>query len=184
MPQSSFLPPPTSAEILVGAANPYHAACTRRVSAAGLAPTSGEVVMEFQSDSARTDSPVRVLNAQPASPVSARYVWLAKVPAIFSGLSETRRGLYGAIFSISSGGWSFFARESEVAYFQYPWRDDGDSVRSRKRPVRHVDFAACGPSSPPLARQQYHLTCPPRWTASPLRPCLSFRYTQVWPGRA
>jgi hypothetical protein len=107
MPQSSFLPPPTSAEILVGAANPYHAACTRRVSAAGLAPTSGEVVMEFQSDSARTDSPVRVLNAQPASPVSARYVWLAKVPAIFSGLSETRRGLYGAIFSISSGGWSF-----------------------------------------------------------------------------
>jgi hypothetical protein len=60
----------SSAEILAGAANPYHAAGTRRVSAAGLAPGAGEVVTQFQSDSARTDSPVRVLNAQAGSPVS------------------------------------------------------------------------------------------------------------------
>ena len=32
-------------------------------------PTSGEVVTGFQSDSSRTDLPVRVLHAQPASPV-------------------------------------------------------------------------------------------------------------------
>ena len=43
--------------LLARAANPYHAARTRRVSAATLAPTSGEVVTEFQSDSSRTDSP-------------------------------------------------------------------------------------------------------------------------------
>src|SRR5436190_1734049 len=41
------------------------------VSAAGLAPISGEVVTQFQSDSSRTDSPVRVLNAQPGSRVSS-----------------------------------------------------------------------------------------------------------------
>ena len=56
------------AEILARAANPYHAASTRRVSAARLAPASGEVVTEFQSDSSRTDSPVRILHAQPRSP--------------------------------------------------------------------------------------------------------------------
>ena len=67
-----------SAEILAGAANPYHAARTRRVSAAGLAPTSGEVVTEFQSDSSRTDSPVRIRYAQPASPVSWDVSWLQK----------------------------------------------------------------------------------------------------------
>jgi hypothetical protein len=33
-------------------------------------PDPGEVVTQFQSDSLRTDSPVRVLTAQPASPVS------------------------------------------------------------------------------------------------------------------
>jgi hypothetical protein len=43
------------------AANPYHAACARRVSAAGLAPTSGQVVTQFQSAGSRTDSPVRIL---------------------------------------------------------------------------------------------------------------------------
>ena len=58
--------PRSSAEILTGAANPYHA-LSRRVSAAGLAPTSGEVVTQFQSDSSRTDSPVRILHAQPRS---------------------------------------------------------------------------------------------------------------------
>jgi hypothetical protein len=61
-----------SAEISAGAANPYRAARTRKVSAAGLAPTSGEVVTQFQSDSARTDSAVRILHAQPGSPVSGR----------------------------------------------------------------------------------------------------------------
>src|SRR6266511_1617384 len=54
--------PRSSAEILAGVANPYQAACTRRISAAGLAPSSGEVVTEFQSDNSRTDSPVRILN--------------------------------------------------------------------------------------------------------------------------
>jgi hypothetical protein len=34
----------SSAEISAGATNPYHAARTRKVSAAGLAPTSNEVV--------------------------------------------------------------------------------------------------------------------------------------------
>ena len=42
----------------------------RRVSAAGIAPNSGEVVTECQSISSRTDSLVRVLHAQPRSPVS------------------------------------------------------------------------------------------------------------------
>jgi len=60
----------SSAEILAGAANLHHAALPRSVSAAGLAPTSGEVVTESQSDSSRTDSPVRILNAQPRSRVS------------------------------------------------------------------------------------------------------------------
>ena len=39
----------------------------REGSAARLAPTPGEVVTEFQSDSARPDSPVRVRYAQPRS---------------------------------------------------------------------------------------------------------------------
>ena len=47
--------------------------CARRVSAARLAPTSGEVVMRIQSGSVRTDSTVRILHAQPCSPVSADY---------------------------------------------------------------------------------------------------------------
>ena len=73
----------SSAEILAGAANPYHAARTRRVSAAGLAPTSGEVVTQFQSDSSRTDLPVRILHAQPGSPVSNA--------STYDGLSKTAR---------------------------------------------------------------------------------------------
>jgi hypothetical protein len=36
----------------------------------GLPPISGEVVTQFQSDSLRTDSSVRILHAQPGSPVS------------------------------------------------------------------------------------------------------------------
>ena len=43
------------------------AARTRRVSAAGLAPTSGQVVTQIQSGSPRPDSPVRILYAQPRS---------------------------------------------------------------------------------------------------------------------
>lgn len=47
--------------------NWYHAARTRRVSAAGLAPTSGEIVTQIQSGGPRTDSLVRILHAQPRS---------------------------------------------------------------------------------------------------------------------
>jgi hypothetical protein len=43
-----------------------------KVSAAGLAPISCEVITQFQSDSSRTDSPVRILHAQPGSAVSER----------------------------------------------------------------------------------------------------------------
>src|SRR3954470_18658927 len=49
--------------------NPYHAARTRRLSATRIAPTSGLIVMQIQSDSSPTDSPVRILHAQPGSPV-------------------------------------------------------------------------------------------------------------------
>ena len=47
--------------------NWYHAARTRRVSAAGLAPTSGQVVTQIQSASSRPVSAVRILYAQPRS---------------------------------------------------------------------------------------------------------------------
>ena len=43
---------------------------TRRVSAAGLAPTSGEIVTQIQLGGSSTDSLVRILHAQPGSPVS------------------------------------------------------------------------------------------------------------------
>jgi hypothetical protein len=59
---------------LARAADRRHAAGARRVSATRIAPTSSQVVTEFQSDSARTDSPVRILYAQPGSPVSTS-VW-------------------------------------------------------------------------------------------------------------
>ena len=55
------------AEIWARAAIGYHAARTRRVSAAGLAPTSGQVVTQIQSGSPRPDSAVRILYAQPRS---------------------------------------------------------------------------------------------------------------------
>ena len=45
-----------------------YAAGTRRVSAGGLAPTSGEIVMQIQLGSSRSDSLVRILHAQPRSP--------------------------------------------------------------------------------------------------------------------
>ena len=47
------------------------------------APTSGEVVTKFQSDSSRTDSPVRILYAQPTSAVSAVSTAHVEEPAIF-----------------------------------------------------------------------------------------------------
>jgi hypothetical protein len=43
------------------------AAPTRMVSAAGLAPTSGEIVTQIQLGGSRTDSLVRILHAQPRS---------------------------------------------------------------------------------------------------------------------
>jgi hypothetical protein len=49
------------------AADAHHAAGTRRVSATQIAPTSGRVVTQIQSDSSRADSPVRVRYAQPGS---------------------------------------------------------------------------------------------------------------------
>src|SRR5204862_5937879 len=60
------------ARLFAGAINEDSAVASRAVvSAAGLAPISGEVVTEFQSDSARTDSAVRVLYAQPGSQLSS-----------------------------------------------------------------------------------------------------------------
>ena len=53
--------------IVARAANPYNAARARRVSAVGLAPTSGEIVTQIQLSGSRTDSLVRILYAQPAS---------------------------------------------------------------------------------------------------------------------
>jgi hypothetical protein len=61
---------PAGGPALAGAANPYYAARTRRVSVAGFEPTPGQVITQFQSDTLRTDSPVRILYAQPRSRVS------------------------------------------------------------------------------------------------------------------
>src|SRR6516165_7518214 len=55
--------------MLAGAAKLYHAAHTRRVPRR-VCTASGKVATEFQSDSSRTDSPVRILHAQPRSRVS------------------------------------------------------------------------------------------------------------------
>ena len=75
---------------MVGAANPYHAACARRVSAARPGLPSGEVVTELQSDSSRTDSPVRVRHAQPAPSLWGMSV--ARILATFPRLNETTAG--------------------------------------------------------------------------------------------
>jgi hypothetical protein len=66
----------SSAEILAGAAKSVSRSSHAKRLRPGLAPTLGEVVTEFQSDSARTDSPVRILNAQPRSRVSAGWFGL------------------------------------------------------------------------------------------------------------
>jgi hypothetical protein len=46
------------------------AAPTRMVSPAGRAPTSGDIVTQIQLGGSRTDSLVRILHAQPGSPVA------------------------------------------------------------------------------------------------------------------
>jgi hypothetical protein len=71
---SAFRALKSSAEILARAADAHHAAGTRRVSATAIAPTSGRIVTQIQSDSSRADSPVRIRYAQPGSPVSRRHV--------------------------------------------------------------------------------------------------------------
>jgi len=48
-------------------ADGHHAADARSVSATWIAPTSGRIITQFQSDSARTDTPVRVRYAQARS---------------------------------------------------------------------------------------------------------------------
>ena len=95
----SIMPPAAlrSPAELAGAANPHNAARTRRVSAAGLAPTSGEIVTQIQLGGSRTDSPVRVLYAQPASPFSVGHVQAAKIGATFPRVSEMSASLYGGI---------------------------------------------------------------------------------------
>jgi hypothetical protein len=59
-----------------------------------VAPTSGAVVSHFQSHSSRTDSPVRILHAQPASSVSERHVLVALMRA-----SRIGRTSIGGIFT-------------------------------------------------------------------------------------
>jgi hypothetical protein len=56
-------------------------------------PTSGEVVTGFQSDSSRTDSPVRVLHAQPGSrsPRALLKVASAEGPPLFDSRVFQRR---------------------------------------------------------------------------------------------
>ena len=79
----------------------YHAARTRRVSAAGLAPTSRRIVTQIQLSGSRTDSLVRILHAQPGSrsaraplrpvirPIFPIVVW---GPRLASRLWRRRRG--------------------------------------------------------------------------------------------
>ena len=62
--------------------------------AAGLAPTSGQVVTQIQSASPRPVSAVRILYAQPRSPVSARQ----KVNVARTMASERARGCCCACF--------------------------------------------------------------------------------------
>jgi hypothetical protein len=59
---------------------------SRRVSAARLVPTSDEIVRDFQADSSRTDSAVRILNAQPGSRLSG-HVQREPIPTFASCLA-------------------------------------------------------------------------------------------------
>ena len=57
----------SSAEISVGAANPHRGSSRAKGLRRQACAYSGEVVTKFQSDSSRTDLPVRILYAQPRS---------------------------------------------------------------------------------------------------------------------
>src|SRR5436189_2715850 len=85
----------SSAEILAGAAKSVSRSSHAKGLRPGLAPTLGEVVTEFQSDSARTDSPVRILNAQPGSrhKLGGPADWDPNSLAIFLG-APTFGGVY------------------------------------------------------------------------------------------
>src|SRR5215831_19333236 len=75
--------------MLAGAAELYHAAHTRRVPRR-VCTASGKVATEFQSDSSRTDSPVRILHAQPRSPLSVAHIWHLKKFTTFYTVSATK----------------------------------------------------------------------------------------------
>src|SRR6516225_1800658 len=51
---------------------------------------SGKVATEFQSDSSRTDSPVRILHAQPRSPLSVAHIRHLKKFTTFYTVSTTK----------------------------------------------------------------------------------------------
>src|SRR6516165_1172658 len=82
--------------MLAGAAKLYHAAHTRRVPRR-VCTASGKVATEFQSDSSRTDSPVRILHAQPRSRVSVARLsrsWaLRAAPFALTGAQVGQSGL-------------------------------------------------------------------------------------------
>src|SRR6516165_5609980 len=75
--------------MLAGAAKLYHAAHTRRVPRR-VCTASGKVATEFQSDSSRTDSPVRILHAQPRSPLSVAHIRHLKKFTTFYTVSATK----------------------------------------------------------------------------------------------
>jgi hypothetical protein len=63
-----------------GSAKPHRAACTRRVSATSPAPTTGEVVREFQADSSRGDARDGVGRSHDPESLDEReqwFVWIA-----------------------------------------------------------------------------------------------------------
>ena len=102
----SIMPPAAlrSPAELAGAANPHNAARTRRVSAAGLAPTSGEIVTQIQLGGSTTDSLVRILHAQPGSrsaraplrpvirPISPIVVWGPRLRTRSARARKSMRG--------------------------------------------------------------------------------------------
>jgi hypothetical protein len=51
--------------------------------------TSGKVATEFQSDSSRTDSPVRILHAQPGSRVSGPFATAGEPPGPYSAFQRS-----------------------------------------------------------------------------------------------
>src|SRR5215510_14480622 len=75
--------------MLAGAAKLYHAAHPRRVPRR-VCTASGKVATEFQSDSSRTDAPVRILHAQPRSPLSVAHIRHLKKFTTFYTVSATK----------------------------------------------------------------------------------------------